>query len=60
VYSPGDVHALGAALADWARDRSALSRSKAATAAAARSRWNWNHAAEKAELVGAVAKVLGR
>jgi len=60
VYSPGDVHALGAALADWARDRAALSRSKAATAAAARSRWNWNHPAEKAELVGAVAKVLGR
>jgi glycosyltransferase involved in cell wall biosynthesis len=58
LYSPGDVQALGLKLREWSSDRPALKRSKAATAAAARTRWNWDHPAEKAALVGAVAKVL--
>jgi len=60
LYAPGDVEALAAGLATWARDPDALARARARVWRAARLRWHWEHSLERGALVGAVRAALGR
>ena len=58
TYPPGDVARLAAGLAEWAKNRDALARAKAAAWAAAERRWHWEHEEEKGALLRAVEHAL--
>jgi hypothetical protein len=54
VYAPGEIERLADGLAQWAGDRRALARAKAASWEAARCRWHWEHPLERDQLLSAI------
>jgi hypothetical protein len=59
LFTPGDVAALGAGLARWAREPAALARARTAAWSAAQRYWHWEHAAHRGRLMREIGSVLG-